>query len=153
MIRANELRIGNAVLYKNRTWIASEIYEHHIWLTDLDNAKIGYGIACEQISPIPLNPEILEACGFKSRPYNNNPAEEDDAAERGAEYFTDIDGPNCQLGIFINDFDKMNSGALLKDNNGYTISMGESPDFLHQLQNLYFALTASELPVNLQVKA
>ena len=81
----------------------------------------GYKLAT--LSPIPLSPEILEKAGFR------------------------YDG-------YVWDTDKVVFGDY-KDGvhycNGFSIgNKGIKIEFVHQLQNLYFALTGQELTINLK---
>ena len=72
-------------------------------------------------SPIPLTPEVLESCGFEVFPWGY------------------VKKSSKDFGVRIN----------LRSFN-YDVS-GNSPvkiEYLHQLQNLYFALTGEELEVN-----
>lgn len=121
MINANELRIGNQVLESHdqmHTVTASSIlaqYQHDI-------AKV------QDYKPIPLTEEILMKCGF-------------------------IQQPSPFSGVFVN-----NSISLVGDYNdryrvvGYKLVFHTNAGtteakvkHLHQLQNLYFALTSKEL--------
>lgn len=75
----------------------------------------------EAVSPIPLTPEILEKCGFEQ-----------------SEYLV------FKLGYF----------TLCFYSDGYAYFQGERKvgigyRNLHQIQNLYFALTGEELQINL----
>jgi hypothetical protein len=78
-------------------------------------------------TPIPLTPEILEKCGFEEiniihvdeRPYDGS----------------------------IGDYQIKQFKSRMK--NGYYLSHQTKLLYLHQLQNLYFALTGEELTVNL----
>lgn len=113
MINANELRIGN--------WVKN---------LGLDVKIEGYGIAfCAEgkliYEPIPLTPEMLEACGFeKSDVYTNQ-------YQFCTEYLIDR-----QDGSF---------GFLVGDDQSEISSF----KYLHQLQNLYFALTGEEIEIKL----
>ena len=131
MIQARELRIGNWVewVYPNRNnqpnkFQFCQIESIRTSLVGVLGSAYGY----DQIQPIPLTPEILEKCGFERRNYGwiiNKLKEANDS------YF----------GLFyIND----NAGDLsLKLNSAYCPCA--EIKHLHQLQNLYFALTGEEL--------
>jgi hypothetical protein len=124
MIQANELRIGNFVLAKGE-WI--EIFS----ITEDGSGGYGYNslqggmpnfYSCD---PISLTPEILERCGLKNDDgYYHNEDYSFSIEERGNEYFYEYDGRN----------------------------IGKGCKYLHQLQNLYFALTSEELEVKFYVE-
>lgn len=90
----------------------------------------------KDLRPIPLTPELLEKCGFEKFPY--------DADDEDVEYWI-LKLPE--------------SGQISYYKPGeFFVSDTHSPDFygakvnithLHQLQNLYFALTGEELQINL----
>lgn len=140
MIKASELRVGNAVEVNLKS--NDEAISHTVIIESLNDRGINLSshaenvnadtvfsqIVCqwlfEHISGIPLTPEILEKCGF-------NP--------------------------FLHNFEKsIKISYSLHDNFAYvgnsTSTSGTSVKnikHLHQLQNLYFALTGEELQVNL----
>jgi len=115
MIAANELRIGNKVLYGNVYTIDNGMQIHNYY---------------KSFNPIPLTPEILEKAGW-------------------------LWNEEC------NSFEKYPNGDARmnlqkKFNGGYTMFnyvikalIAENIWHLHQLQNLYFALTGEELSINL----
>lgn len=134
MIQANELRIGNWVNYHNfnndgnpRYFKARDIYfeDGKIGLTD---GRIQ--LPCtylEYIKPIPLTEEILLKCGFegsKETIFTRN--------DIGSIYFRK---PYLESSLY-----------LIKAVSGDKMT---SVTHLHQLQNLYFALTGKELEVKL----
>lgn len=88
------------------------------------NAKVEFASAYE---PITLTPEILEKCGFddfKSNVYGND------------EYIElDLDGDIYNVFIKQINIDETIDSILMHNQIKY----------LHQLQNLYFALTGEEL--------
>jgi hypothetical protein len=82
--------------------------------------------------PISLTPEILEKCGYikTDNQYKNSKSE----------CYVDYDT------MFISEFNgKFEFTILSTDTNGYDVPLTS----LHQLQNLYFALTGEELQINL----
>lgn len=125
-MKANELRIGNLLIYKGD----GKVYP--VALIDKDT----FDEDGNMLEPIPLTSEILEKCGFKKR--------------RDGEYLYSIE-LDKHISIVINKdtFFPM----LLQD---AEFSGGELSVFccneikyLHQLQNLKFALTGEELEVKL----
>lgn len=128
MIKANELRIGN---YINR-----KLYFGKCGQPELIKTKINSGSFidfCEEFEAIPLTPEILESCGFEL--YDGN-----------TKHWIH---PTNML------FDLFNITAL---EDGFRIIAGRLKDkvivgssiqikYLHQLQNLFFAITGEELEI------
>lgn len=117
MIQANELRLGNWVTI---TGVPIQLTQKKIaFILEEDNSTT-------RCSPIPLTPEILERCGF----------------EKG-----------CLV-------KELNNEWMIYYNNGMWLQVekAEHPyicerkdlfhiKYLHQLQNLYYALTGSELEI------
>jgi hypothetical protein len=133
MIKSSELRIGNWVeeynphhpQYKNFVKVES-VNEEGINLIGSVDYDCGIIEANPCINPIPLTPELLVKCGFN---------------EFSKNYF------------IYGDY------SLLQDMGGWHFdyidadSRGDRsiayPQHLHQLQNLYFALTGEELSIEL----
>lgn len=122
MIKANELRIGNFILE------GGKFYE--IRHSDFEVADLNYNSETQSFyitgDPIPLTPEILEQCGFEQSANAN-----DDSL------------------VFSNNFfviDLYSSEMCLE--NAWAEALCIEIKYLHQLQNLYFALTGKELTVN-----
>lgn len=115
-MKKNELRIGNYVLYENEE-IQIDI-DCFYWSVESSYAELEYW---EQYKPIPITDEWLLKFGFKViKNYNNGL-------------------------IGFKDFN------LLGDENLYYYTydnhnvIGVGLKYVHQLQNLYFALTGEEL--------
>lgn len=130
MIPANELRTGNWVMGKPISIPKLGIF------SDGKTKITAYGIhaieACMggTYEPIPLTPEIMMACGFKS--YKETA---DDGIGDEFEYWI--------KGWFDVLFDT--HGALIIKN--YHVNINR-PQYLHQLQNIYFSLFGEELEYN-----
>ena len=135
MIQANELRINNWISHNNNYVQVFELP----YLIDLDENKEAYlvnSIWIDEYRPIPITPEILEKCGFEiichfGEPQDNNPN------------MDAINGTLCisksvNKGEWVFGFDSI---FATKRNN----FVWGPIDYLHQLQNLYFALTGEEL--------
>jgi len=131
MIPANELRIGN--------WAYDKKINRNIQFTSF------FGLCNiesrpDDYDPIPLTPGVLEACGFR---WNG---------DRGSSKHYFLNGLRIALPSLVL--------SILRDCNaagesqaglcGKSIGDRIYLKHLHQLQNLYFALTGDELPVNLQ---
>ena len=131
MIRANELRIGNWIEYDGRYF---KIYSIADVFPTLDTIEFGIGVVdYNNINPIPLTPEILEKCGF----------EKEQRSDYDGEYFY----------VWIKNGVDIHEGNNSKEFNYATYVKGAQCSFksgigvkyLHQLQNLYFALAGEEL--------
>lgn len=120
MIQANELRIGNYVKLNGR------IMKPNAELMSLI-------ITGETIDPmpIPLTPEILEKCGLEKTTDNPN------------EYFIRLNNGIDRLMV------SNNSVGIIVFGSKVLTSWYNHIKSLHQLQNLYFALTGEELNVQL----
>ncbi len=126
MIKANELRIGNWVLNQNKNPVQVERCDFQ-FIKGFDNID-----DCE---PIPLTEEILTRCGFMfGKETNINGLIQYD-------FWQTKNIPNMHRRLLYKDgeyilyiSDKMVARAYIK--------------YLHQLQNLYFALTGEELQYN-----
>lgn len=139
MIQANELRIGNSLLYKEN------IVAVTVLSVNTKNFSIGYIAFNEfgktdgqiggnieglgnKLERVPLTPELLEKCGFE---------ETDDSW-----YYLSKSEPLFQLHPEQSEkysYSHIWDGAFT----GRVISA------LHELQNLYFALTGKELEIKL----
>jgi hypothetical protein len=117
-MNANELRIGNWVLYPH---------------TQLEPFRIEYPRQIELagiVQPIPLTPEILEAAGFeKDSPEGWYTIQPNPWSQKMQIFFPAGDVPHYADGAF-----------------------SPNVQYLHQLQNLYFSLTGTELKVSLTEK-
>lgn len=126
MIPVKELRIGNIVLHNNETIVIGVIARGHVGLENLSGENSGF-LNYEDIAPVPLTPELLEACGFY---YKDGAAEYGEERKNGVHLYAHDEEPgyyHFSLGVF----------------NGTRTEIKH----FHQLQNLYFALTNSELDV------
>lgn len=119
MIKANELRTGNYVQY------TPEPNDVEMKVASLSTVAIN-GFPESQFEPIRLTPELLENCGFK----------------RGGDSTSRPSGPYhkgfCEVTVRNEYYDPQ----FFQPN-------GTALPHLHQLQNLYFALTGKELDVKL----
>jgi hypothetical protein len=124
MIRPNELRIQE---FRIGNWFVNSEGEHEQIKEFFFDSVMGQADPpliylnhdqIETCGAIPITPEILERCGFESNPYQ-------DRYELGYFHFE-----HCAIRqmIWIEKYPHVN--------------------YLHQLQNLYFALTGEELQYN-----
>jgi hypothetical protein len=136
MIHANELRIGNKI----------KVYTDIVDVTDIgDDGTIGTtayfdgqmgccGCTDSMADPIPLTPEILEKCGFEKDKVTGD-------------YWDMVDEYGCSKQNFV--IFHYEDGTFSVGSSLGEYSVGKQFKYLHQLQNLYFALTGEELEVKL----
>ena len=133
MIQANELRIGNYVNTNNGIDIIKGIFLECLSFDNRGNENVStynyyLKLPIGACNPIPLTEELLLKCGFEK------------VGTKGG-YSFDKDKLSI---VFKNVFYEngrtyFNSWCILE----------HSIKYLHQLQNLYFALTQTELQINL----
>ena len=119
MINANELRIGNFIGDKQRPYFP----------ITLDNIKYFHTFL-----PIPITPEILEKCGFKKNRNNEMAIEINNISGH-----LELNEGGCNY--FYPSFTQTPQGGEER-----TVYFNRIQS-LHQLQNLYFALTGEELTI------
>jgi len=126
MIKANELRIGNWIYWN----IPEKIGVPHKVLavkSNIPNTRpISLGESYDDFLPISLTPETLEKCGFYWSIYHQAHHKENFEFDLQMSYPT---------GWTLTTFKK---GVIISSNILY----------IHQLQNLYYALTGEELTFN-----
>lgn len=124
-MKANELRIGNYVRCKSNSEIlpVEEILSSGVFFAN-ENLITIY----DHIEPVSLTPEILIKYGFESTMH-------DDKYQRYELNIKGIDFMFEIIGMAKPDF--------------YLCMVGVDILYLHQLQNLYFALTGTELEIKL----
>lgn len=136
-MKANELRIGNLVGNRNDfTMHVVGIYKNEILLDFDGNQGDFWDIDLKELKPIPLSIKWLEQAGF-------------------VEEFEDVyaiglptgDGVDLLLEFGDCCLRRNHVGKEKKkgDKNPYDYSYIKAPKYVHQLQNLYFALTGEEL--------
>ena len=135
-MKANELRIGNIVMYDN--YNVSIV--HGITDSNYGNGiHVHYGNCCvgcseEMIEPIPLTEEWLKRFGFVFH----------GKCEWGNEYKLVYDEPYISFFIELRGDCVYLSGEIITGDWEIIIAC----DYVHQLQNIYFTLTGQELHEN-----
>jgi len=127
MIQANEIKVNNRFIRALDSSRGLE-YDHDFVLTEEWIGKLfgdNISIALQDLHPIPLTPEILEKCGFKKL-------------------------NNAWVPIDYSATDYLKWSFTIWDNKDGTYRYNSAefiPElkYLHQLQNLYYALTGEEL--------
>lgn len=131
-MKANELRIGNNVQYKGRPIRIESLIKDEFWTINRGDSI--ETIRLSDIEPISLTPEILEKCGF----FSNRHSIDDSIYES-----THL---SSELRVQFGELKIIKDKTLKVTYKWETIAHIKS---LHQLQNLYFALTGEELEVKL----
>lgn len=138
-MKANELRIGNLFFAYGKTATLTSIncshkeHEPHLFFNVDGDARRHSAFLNDKIRGIPLSQEWYARMGFEILP------DWSDKRKDGSVAFLD-------LGYLFISCGMMGNSATLFDNNG--LSTGIHFDFVHQIQNCYFALKSSELPIS-----
>lgn len=155
MIKDTELRIGNLLQEKSTGDILPvlEIYRgevinsyQQVWITYNFDRYGKYTQYIHNCEPIPLTEEWLLKFGFEKKQkefYNRRAVPTEFYWLK--EFYVDIDeltGPNGLEPFICFGYDK---DYFPKDHTYF--NWIATPDYVHQLQNLYFALTGHELEV------
>ena len=129
-MNCKDLRLDNVVLYKGVVVSINELLQTGCGVISAD-LSINCGSFYSTIEPIQLTDEILcEWCGFKISPCQG--------------FYFDVDH---ELQIYIT---RNHAISLINRQDEGEHYLLRKIRFLHQLQNLYFALTGEELTVNIQ---
>ena len=124
-MKARQLRIGNLVNVNGEPMTIYQIEHRSKTIYRINDIDIDDRCLSDKSNPILLTPEILEKCEFKKGDYHQN-----------YYYHTSL-SPHIVI---------YSDGFLMEVVDDIRVS--ESFHYLHQLQNLYFALTGEELKVN-----
>lgn len=127
-----QLMVGNIVLYgKDYVRIDMVSASGNISLTDMEGNNIlpFYPIYAKDVTPIALSEEILLKAGFKAN---------------DIVYW--IAMPNLKSELHIEVYP---NEVVCTIQSGHMELILDAINHLHQLQNLYFALTGTELTINL----
>jgi len=137
MVQANEVRVGNRFIRELHNHNRGLDYDKDFVL-DEDNMGmlfVDIRLCLNDLFPIPLTPEILEKCGFvKNR--NGEPSIE----------INDI-ASHLELMVGVDNFHYPSFTQTPQGDEERTVFFNRI-NSLHQLQNLYFALCGTELPIN-----
>lgn len=135
MVNVNELRIGNLITYLEEIYVINGIkYEElnpnkwRISFITIDG-KLGNAKGVDWIGPIPLAPEWLERLGFEYK----------DGASDYGHYRHNL--------VYIYEHDS--DPGLFHFSRGHMEGAKVEVKHVHQLQNLFFALTGEELNAKL----
>ena len=132
MIDARQLMIGNYLTVDGKYIRVKDIGDDGInifWYHEMTH----YDVLFEDLEPIPLDNEILTKCGFEKK-------------DRSNEYW---DFWILDNGWYIGMAHHNEPSAGVEKNSYYWGENYVQIKSLHQLQNLYFALTGEELKIDL----
>lgn len=132
-MESKDLRIGNLVKFGDAICKVIEITTIAFYVLDLKTGET-YKNTWADLQPISLSEDILLKCGAKYDCYNRP------YIERGAYQITFCEQANGVFHARIHRED-----MELKEG----LAVGVLTYYQHQLQNLYFALTNTELEINL----
>ena len=140
MIKSNEVRIGNCVEYNSAHpgFNKGTKNEKH-FICKIGNED-GFALSDgfdnwyneDELNPIPLTPEILEKAGFVGK-------------------YKSVGYSFIKDGVGLSSQDETDDGFPIRDYvfHVYYNYTGVPIFYVHQLQNLYFALTGEELEIKL----
>lgn len=128
-VKANELRLGNWIIYLRNNLVNEyqkvlTVSEYTITVNEYNQDGACYPKDISVFKPIPLTPEILEKAGFSQ-----------------GNIFWKIE-KDIKISVGGG---RANIGSNFSTSAIFTVDV----KYLHQLQNLYFALTGEELTINL----
>jgi hypothetical protein len=142
-MKPEELRIGNIVLYDHIVIPPNFITANPVILTIDAFDKSNFDPFCK-FAPIPLTPEWLDKFGFEKHPYKKNGGQECVIWKKGI----DQQNKNHPNEYFIIENVSSEEPPLwcieLQGPSGFVIITIQI-QYVHQLQNLYYALTGKEL--------
>lgn len=121
-MQANELRIGNAVLFDGATGIVSQLRSDGAFLEPENYATY------LRLSPIHLSPEILEQCGFVKDPD-----------------FQTHDFYDLAVGRHAFTYHLSGENLVYRSDVGLDFAPLCDCQYLHQLQNIIYAITGQDL--------
>lgn len=137
MVNPSELRIGNFVFADDVSKIVG-IHPETIYIDDLSDSELVKRLPYKpkQLDAIPLTEEWLLKFGFEKYPIPY-----DEESEKDFDYFRMELRPDEQIVCFPKGKEVYVSGRYDPEFYGAQAEI----QFIHQLQNLYFALTGKEL--------
>ena len=143
MIKASELRIGNWV-NSTGSLVRGYLQVAGVNVGGLDGIFFGsFALSEGHLEGIPLRPDILEKCGFEKASVPKNYCGDQPVFEKCVNKTADRWLVLAEYGNWL--------PQIIVDHNNYFSGAAIEAElaFIHQLQNLYFALTGEELEVKL----
>lgn len=147
MIPANELRLGNWVKEgRGNPVTVKEIFKEgdKVFITFLFEFGSKFTAQPHNLEPITLTPEILEKAGFEKLPnYTFQPSMNIRIGRMRAISIVGAGTPD-EMVFLTYEIDHKTKSVIVLSSFAYDGNI-----YLHQLQNLYFAVTGEELEINL----
>lgn len=154
MINIYQLRIGNVLQYRGlQLCRVIGINPPYVDLLSLDEKEMRLAEICdEDVVPIPLTENILQKCGFRKM-FNHIVRIDDkeyitlvkDTDLLGSKFRTVVQISLSAKGMTTTYFEQTEKMSLMT-----AVKFGNL--YLHQLQNLYYALTGEELKIYNAIK-
>jgi hypothetical protein len=144
-VQKKDLRIGNKVMYLNTVFTVTQLFKGEAYLEHIDG---GYGShKYTSIEPVDLSEDVLLKCGFKYGVVNGVSSFEEDNRDDENTYYWD-------LKIMQSDSVDYFTFSLVKwgQQEYFTFSfqlLRVRIKYVHELQNLIYALTKKELEIQL----
>lgn len=136
MINANELRIGNWVRHTNT--FANPLMQ--VIAKDFSNELSGDEFP--QFDPIPLTPEVLEACGFKKMPHFTVGNNISISLGRDRVLSVSSAGTPNEMVFITEEQPPEVKNIIVARNYDY-----DGKTYVHHLQNIFSDLTGHDLPI------
>lgn len=140
MIKDTELRKGNLLIlnvsYKEVIHRVDEIYTDEAKVTSIEDGACFPCMSLRTCKPIPLTPDWLERCGL---------------AENDRGYYVLVSGGFYLLKNDLKDETGAIDGFVLVAAGSHGLVQKPIYKHVHQLQNLFFALTGEELTIKEKV--
>lgn len=140
MIKREELRVGNILGFRETDYVSVYCINGDDTIRHLQVLKEYGCFRLNQYQPIPLTEEILLKCGFEKIEYNS------EETGYGIEYVLIRGGYS---GFRLEYYEDFSIGIMGSENDQAVTPNVDVLCYLHQLQNLYFALTGEELKIEL----
>lgn len=134
MIKANQIRIGNVFIRELKNSHGLE-YDPHFIITEDEMGKLfggDVGLTLQDLFPVPITDEILERCGFEK--------------DREGDKIYQVD-PAIYIKLIIGADGIVYPHYMESTPEDCNITALKSVQHLHELQNLFFALTGTELVI------
>ena len=132
-MKSNELRIGNILTVGRYDVKVIEIHHLGVQVCDLEETQDTWEPYVDRIKPIPLTEEWLLKFGFENIDKGGNDFITYTDSEHNYYLQIDVRRKDGKYLILDNSFDDLRAFSMV------------DIEYVHQLQNLYFALTGNEL--------
>lgn len=132
-MKSNELRIGNILTVGRYDVKVIEIHPLGVQVCDLEETQDTWEPYVDRIKPIPLTEEFLLKFGFENIDKGDNDFITYTDSEHNYYLQIDVRRKDGKYLILDNSFDDLRAFSMV------------DIEYVHQLQNLYFALTGEEL--------